>query len=73
MNVYCRTQKEGSKPLIEVIYNEKLWFPPSVCFQFSIRMVANLTHPERDFFEKLAIIISVLLMCLTCDGSGCEG
>lgn len=45
----------------------------SVCFQFSIRMLADLTHSERGYFEKLATIISVVSMYSVCEGNGCEG
>lgn len=70
--IYHRGKEEGSKPLIEVIYKNSLWFPQSVCFQFLIRMVANLT-PEKDTFGKVVIIISVLSMYSVYEGSGCEG
>lgn len=39
---------------------------------FLIRMVISVIYLGREFFEKLVIIL-ILLMCLVCDGLGCEG
>lgn len=50
-----------------------MWFPLLMCFQFSIRMLANLTYSERGYFEKLAAIISVVSMYSVCKGLECEG
>lgn len=55
--------------LFKTIYCDFL----SWCFQFSIRMIANLTHSERDYFERLATLISLLSMYSICEGNGCEG
>lgn len=36
-------------------------------------MVVNFIYLELDYFEKLVILILVLLMCLICEGIKCEG
>lgn len=64
-----KREVDHSLGLFKTIYCDFI----SWCFQFSIRMVANLTHSELDYFEKLAILISILSMCSICEGIRCEG